>query len=165
MGGEFGYACEFENDVFELHPDYQHCGCPESESGWSQDHVSDCALAVNLPNFRHKASGLEVRWYKWIGRDMEISKLDLTGEEWHKVLLECYESIPEDIREKAETESKADEEREADPEYQRLQQEHFDAMMRAIQSAHDQCEREGHDDTGGHCHRCGLVTNLDRWSG
>jgi hypothetical protein len=32
-------------------------------------HSATCAL--QLPNFRHKASGFEVRWYKWIGRDQE----------------------------------------------------------------------------------------------
>lgn len=137
MGGEFGYACEFENDVFEFHPDYQHCSCRESESGWSQDHVSDCALAANLPNFRHKASGLEVRWYKWIGRDMEISNEKLTGAEWSKILLECFESLPEDVREKAIAESEADAKREADPEYQRQQQKRFNVLFEALGAIHN----------------------------
>lgn len=168
MGGEFGYACEFENDVFEIQPDYQHCSCPYSEDdsdsflGPNQIHVPDCFFVIDKPNFRHKASGLEVRWYKWIGRDMEISNPDLTGEEWHKILMECYYSIPQDVREKAEAESKADAKREADPEYQRQRQEGFNALMRALDEIRDQCEREGHDDPGGHCRRCGLVTDVQK---
>lgn len=113
MGGRFGYGAKFENEVFMMQPDYQ--------DEWTK------------PNFLHKPSGLTVDWYKWIGRDMEISNPSLTGEEWHQVLMECYESIPQDARAKAEAESKADAEREADPEYQRHRQECFDALWQAMQ--------------------------------
>lgn len=51
-------------------------------------HSSLCAL--ELPNFRHKASGFEVRWYKWIGRDQEMR-----GEApaLAKMFRECLRSI------------------------------------------------------------------------
>lgn len=162
FGGDFGYACEFENEVFEFHPDYQHCSCPYSEDDWAQDHVKDCRLVMGLPNFRHKTSGLEVRWYKWIGRDVGLNRTDLTGERWVSILRECYESIPLEAREKAEAESKADVVREADPEYQRQRAEAMNAMFRAMDDIHKTCEREGHNDPEGHCHRCGLVTDFER---
>lgn len=37
------------------------------------------------PNFRHKATGSTITWYKWIGRSMEI---DLLGD-WDSILAEC----------------------------------------------------------------------------
>jgi hypothetical protein len=40
------------------------CDTPEGQ------HSATC-LTI-LPNFKHKASGFEVEWYKYIGRDMEI---------------------------------------------------------------------------------------------
>jgi hypothetical protein len=50
-----------------------HCTCGTRERGtaWfaENDHFPACGVAA--PNFRHKPSGFEVRWYKWIGRDME----------------------------------------------------------------------------------------------
>lgn len=94
---------------------------------------------------------------------MEISNPNLTGEEWHAILRECYESIPTDITEKAEAESKADAEREADPEYQKIRQERLNIMMQAMTDVYEQCEREGHDDPVGHCERCGLVTDFEKW--
>lgn len=116
----------------------------------------------SAPHFWHKRSGLKVWWYKWIGRDMEISNPKLTSAEWHKIMLECFESLPEEARTKAIEESEADAKREADPEYQREQQEHFDAMMRAMGEIHHKCQTEGHDDPNGHCSRCGLVTDFEK---
>lgn len=86
LGGEFGYGANFENDVFMMH---RYCWCEEPDCAWclgcSCDYepspsfkvTKQCANCATpspeaAPNFRHKASGLEVRWYKWIGRDMEI---------------------------------------------------------------------------------------------
>jgi len=50
-----------------------HCTCGVQERATAyfatEGHYPTCAL--ELPNFRHHASGLEVRWYKWIGRDTE----------------------------------------------------------------------------------------------
>jgi hypothetical protein len=35
----------------------------------TEGHYPTCSL--ELPNFRHHATGFEVRWYKYIGRDNE----------------------------------------------------------------------------------------------
>ena len=51
-----------------------HCTC-DFGGAWAAflkdnpGHTQACAL--ELPNFRHKASGFEVRWYKYIGRNNE----------------------------------------------------------------------------------------------
>lgn len=46
--------------------------------------------AVQAPNFWHKPSGLKVRWYKWIGRDMEI---DGSVPDIQAMLNECLNSV------------------------------------------------------------------------
>lgn len=48
-----------------------HCTCGLTAEAQAADlgHLPTCSH--ELPNFRHKASGFEVRWYKWIGRDNE----------------------------------------------------------------------------------------------
>lgn len=66
------------------------CGVDERATEYfaTEGHYPTCAL--ELPNFRHKATGFEVRWYKYIGRDMETK-----GEcDWHAVLRECLQSLP-----------------------------------------------------------------------
>lgn len=51
-----------------------HCTCGvDSEAKkyfTTEGHYPTCCLT--LPNFRHHASGFEVRWYKYIGRSMEV---------------------------------------------------------------------------------------------
>jgi len=60
LGGEFGYGCNFKNEVFEMRPFcYDDCECFESGL---ETHRPDCLLS--LPNFKHFESGLEIRWYK-----------------------------------------------------------------------------------------------------
>lgn len=72
-----------------------HCTCDYAPA-WhafvaahNGGHKPTCSL--ELPNFRHKASGFEVRWYKYIGRGMETSdvKADL-----HALFAECLSSLP-----------------------------------------------------------------------
>lgn len=41
------------------------------------------------PNFLHKSSGSKVRWYKYIGRGMEV---DLKAD-WRTIFAECVESV------------------------------------------------------------------------
>lgn len=68
-----------------------HCTC-DYDKEWKvfravNDHLPTCSL--ELPNFRHKASGFEVRWYKWIGRDMQTSgDADL-----RRMFAECMDSL------------------------------------------------------------------------
>lgn len=53
-------------------------------------HAPTCL--VEKPNFIHFKSGLEIRWYKWIGRDTEINQ-DLTIKEWNQIYQECLNSL------------------------------------------------------------------------
>ena len=48
-----------------------HCTCGLRERAAEElpGHAKTCSL--ELPNFCHKVSGFEVRWYKYIGRGME----------------------------------------------------------------------------------------------
>jgi len=57
-----------------------HCTCDHEENfkKWFEEnkkgkngHSNKCAL--ELPNFLHKKTGFEVRWYKYLGRDMEVN--------------------------------------------------------------------------------------------
>ena len=66
LGGSYGYGATFKNDVFEMRPFYwgdcQHEG--------DEEECRDITCPANLPNF--KCGGFEVRWYKYIGRSMEV---------------------------------------------------------------------------------------------
>lgn len=138
MGGDFGYACEFENDVFELHPDYQHCACPYSETesdeffGPPQIHRDDCPFMAQKPNFRHKASGLEICWYKWIGREMSMNRESISGDEWDRIFRQCVDSLPAEVVAKAQAEATAEAERDTDPEYQKAREQYFDALLESL---------------------------------
>ena len=78
LGGEFGYGADFENDVFMMH---QYCWCDREDCKWCGE--------SHAPNFLHKPSGSEVRWYKYIGRGMETK---ISGD-WRKIISECIESV------------------------------------------------------------------------
>jgi|SRR5579863_3737323 len=56
----------------------------------AHDHARMCPVV--WPNFWHKPSGLEVWWYKWIGRDMKVTMPD--GLDLQKVFAECLASLP-----------------------------------------------------------------------
>jgi len=81
LGGEFGMGCQYENDVFSMHPDYQ---CDPDDDPY-----------YGKPHFKHLKSGFEVEWYKWIGRSMEFNRELLSGE-WKTILAECIDSINND---------------------------------------------------------------------
>lgn len=73
---------------------YVHCTCSyrQSEQEWyaENDHIPECPIVV--PNFRHFASGLEISWYKYIGRGMEVNK-DVNLQEWTTIFIECVNSL------------------------------------------------------------------------
>ena len=55
-----------------------------------------CLVGGPSPNFRHKPSGQEVHWYKYIGRSMEIGDEiagGLTDKLWLDILQECIKSL------------------------------------------------------------------------
>lgn len=56
------YGTDFENDAFMMHP---YCWCEKDSCLWCNG---------DEPNFRHKATGFEVHWYKYIGREMIYNK-------------------------------------------------------------------------------------------
>lgn len=57
LGGEFGYGVHFENELFKMHP---FCWCGED--------CKDC----RTPEFMLKKGKFAVRWYKYIGRGMQM---------------------------------------------------------------------------------------------
>jgi hypothetical protein len=86
------------------------CGVLEVTKSWRETHHHDPKCMLELPNFRHKASGFEVNWYKYIGREMKASTV-LSSEEFRQVFDDCWKSIPLDIRAKADTEAREEEDR------------------------------------------------------
>ena len=81
------------------------------------------------PHFWHKASGLKIAWYKWIGRDMEVSNPNLTFGDWRKIYTECLESIPQEARDKAEAEHAF----ENTPEYKQQEKEAMERMWKVME--------------------------------
>lgn len=83
LGGEYGYGPYggFENDVFEMH---EFCWCEREDCRWCGDEQA--------PNFRHKASGFSVHWYKWIGRSTDTNR-DVSPDEWRRIFAECVASV------------------------------------------------------------------------
>lgn len=64
------------------------CGRDERAAKAELGHLATCA--VELPNFRHKPSGFEVRWYKYIGRGMEVLG---AAPDVAKMLAECLVDV------------------------------------------------------------------------
>jgi hypothetical protein len=72
----------FETFPFQwdyLHEDGEECRCEE-----------DCP--DEKPNFRHFSSGLEVSWYKRVGRSTESNK-SMKTLDWYRIVVECLESL------------------------------------------------------------------------
>jgi hypothetical protein len=73
-----------------------HCTC-DYQPNWQawvkvNGHRDDCELV--LPNFRHKASGMAVRWYKYIGRDMGATGAPEDINALVAIFRECIASLP-----------------------------------------------------------------------
>lgn len=71
-----------------------HCTCDHSDR-WDRfasadDHIPTCGVV--RPNFLHKPSGLELRWYKYPLRDSYMSR-QVTSREWRAIIKECLESL------------------------------------------------------------------------
>ena len=56
------YGIDIDNDIFMMH---KFCWCDEDDCQW---------CSREEPNFRYKPTGFEVKWYKYIGRDMEMNR-------------------------------------------------------------------------------------------
>ena len=72
------YGTNFENGTFMMH---QFCWCGRDDCPW-------CRENDKAPNFHYKPLGLKVWWYKYIGRDMEMTG-DLTPEQFEKMKADC----------------------------------------------------------------------------
>jgi hypothetical protein len=59
-----------------------HCTCGVSGRAdkWFAEHGHDRDCPIVRPNFLFRATGLEVRWYKYIGREMETNRPIGAGE-------------------------------------------------------------------------------------
>ena len=85
LGGEWGYGQEFKNDVFVMHPD---CHCETCCTCNLYPHLHDGKEM--LPNFR--CGDVEIRWYKYIGRDMSIN-CQVSRKELRRIFHDCRKSI------------------------------------------------------------------------
>lgn len=73
---------------------YVHCNCSYDEHAkkWHKENTHADECPIDWPNFHHYASGLKIDWYKYIGRDMEISK-EVNLQEWTTIFIECINSL------------------------------------------------------------------------
>ena len=92
LGGRYGYGQHFSNAIFEMRPYYWgDCDCGYEESGQPEGfcHSADCSY--HLLNFRHISTGIEVRWYKYIGRNMK-SNQPVSPRRFRAIIDECIAS-------------------------------------------------------------------------
>lgn len=84
--------------MFNINPNasgaYVHCTCMY-DINWTNfnktiAHSSICE--VDKPNFKHYNSGIEIDWYKYIGRDMDYDN-GVDGNAFVEMFKECMESI------------------------------------------------------------------------
>lgn len=64
--------------------------CPFCKDGLCMDKGAE--KGKRAPNFWHKPSGLKIWWYKYIGREMELSR-DVTFEEIRTIREDCITSL------------------------------------------------------------------------
>jgi hypothetical protein len=155
LGGDFGYGVEFDNPVLMMHP---FCWCEKEDCLWCTPWLADDGkhseeeskehrikqeqeiLArfgspsfkhPHAPHFWHKRTGLKIRWYKWIGRDMEAN-MELSPEQWTHIFAECWESVPLEIRLKAQLKHDEENTPEALERLERQQQAIFAAMGKLL---------------------------------
>jgi len=107
---EIGCDYEFGNEM--------HCTCGVNAAWKARYDACRCdwhlgkglfrfGAAADAPNFWHKPSGLKVRWYKYIGRDMEIEGAD--GVEFRAVVDSCLASLGTDLDKAADEYAQAEE--------------------------------------------------------
>lgn len=81
-------------------PDFAfHCTCDGTDRlhAWREQHPHDPACETVRPLFLHRASGIEVRWYKYIGRGMEVAGLG-SMRAWRSAMDECRSSVSDNGR-------------------------------------------------------------------
>lgn len=99
VSGERGCTCiEDACAIFKIDPEapggFVHCTCMHdihyANFLKTIKHSDECEM--DKPNFKHYASGVEVEWYKYIGRSMEYDD-KISVEKWVEVFKECIDSI------------------------------------------------------------------------
>ena len=85
LAGLDAYGCpDFDCDEFSvLSYFWGECLCDD-------EHVPGCR--ADLPNFLHKPSGLELRWYKYPLRDSYMSR-EVPLDEWAQIIAECKSAL------------------------------------------------------------------------
>ncbi|TAJ89753.1 hypothetical protein [Reyranella sp.] len=119
LGGRFGYGANWSSAAFDMRPyNWDECDCGQAQARDARaPHYVKKGLRTRarirrymrewealerdlpckptccrvLPNFRHHASGLEVRWYKYIGRGMETTGCDTP--DVAAILAECIADV------------------------------------------------------------------------
>lgn len=104
LGGSDGYGAEFQNDVFEMHPEYDgDCTCGGEERGdvWYAAHpdrpasenpfvcVPTCPFV--RPNFT--CGAFTVEFHKYIGRSMKIDLAGMSEQEVNEMFDRCEASL------------------------------------------------------------------------
>lgn len=117
LGGRFGYGANWSSAVFDMRPYcWDDCDCGQEQARDAvtphypkeglrtrarlRQYYRACEAIERelpckptccrvLPNFRHHTSGLEVRWYKYIGRGMEV----LGSADVAAILAECITDV------------------------------------------------------------------------
>lgn len=90
-GRDIGSGVRYKNEVFETIP-FQW-DCPHDIGFGYGECPDDCLM--RMPNFRHFQSGLEVTWYKRVGRSTK-SNIGMKDLDWYKIVVECLESVRDD---------------------------------------------------------------------
>ena len=98
-GHDHSAGIDYENDVFKMVQfRYDHNqDCPSDWGNWDEG-VDECNCPAGLPNFTLKSNGLEVTWYKRMGRSTE-SSIAMSPLRWYRAVIECIESVRDDPRE------------------------------------------------------------------
>lgn len=96
-GYDVSTGIDYKNDVFETSSFWAHaedpCFC--GVDGFEDHPVSsECGYPVG---FRHFESGLEVNWYKRVGRSTESNK-SVKALDWYAIVVQCLESVRDDAR-------------------------------------------------------------------
>lgn len=96
-GYDFSTGIDYTNDVFETRAYWAHFEDPCLCGVIPWDDVphpltSECGYT---PGFCHFESGLEVNWYKRVGRSTESNK-SMKTLDWYRIVVECLESVRDD---------------------------------------------------------------------
>lgn len=108
LGGEFRYGIEWSGPTFLMHP---YCTCEKEDCPWcagcirtgeefdlrcdfcsgSRFPLRGALPGTPAPNFWYKPTGVRIWWYKYIGRNMELSSLGVTW--WDGIVRRCLREV------------------------------------------------------------------------